>query len=235
MDLQEAIKDLPEEQRNAILDAHTTAVEQERNVGISASRKKGDEVKKYMTETNRFKDTLKEHLDIDFTSSDDPIATIAEKLKSFKTSTVNTADYVPKSEFSKVKQQLADLVTREEQAQTKLRNVRITEALDQVMGDSFHGKDFVIKNLIASGEVRVDSDGGIVFVDGDDEMDLQKGVEKLKKTRPDMVKNISKPGAESSRTENKDGAKLMRYSDFQKLPATAQGDFMRSGGKFIKE
>jgi ATP-dependent protease HslVU (ClpYQ) ATPase subunit len=187
-----------------------------------------------MTETNRFKDTLKEHLDIDFTSSDDPIATIAEKLKSFKTSTVNTADYVPKSEFSKVKQQLADLVTREEQAQTKLRNVRITEALDQVMGDSFHGKDFVIKNLIASGEVRVDSDGGIVFVDGDDEMDLQKGVEKLKKTRPDMVKNISKPGAESSRRENRQDDKLISLGDFNKLPAKEKALKMSEGYKLTQ-
>lgn len=231
MELQEVIKDLPEEKRVAILEIHQSAVEQERSQAISANKRKNDEVKKYMTETNKYKDTLKEHLDLDFTSTDDPFGLVAEKLKTFKTQTTNTNEYTAK--LSRLEKQIAEISQREQAAQQKLNTVKISDALSRVMGDSFHAADFVIKNMIASGEVRLLDDGSVVFVDGDDEIDLQKGIEKLKKNRPDLVKNISKPGSSGTAGMKNKGSKEISLDEFNTLPGKDRARLMSEGYKLI--
>ena len=230
MDLTEVLKDLPEETQGAILELHKQAVESERNHGISASRKKGEEVKKYMTEINRIRDIANEH-EIDISDDDLPKA-IAEKLKTFKAASVDKDEYA--SKLSRLEKQIAEISQREQAAQQKVNTLKLTDALSQAMGDFFHAKDYVIKNMIASGEVKIDENGSIVFLDGDDELDLQKGIESLKKKRPDLVKNISTPGGGSSRGRNNStDTKTISLTDFNKLPPADMAKFMASGGKVI--
>jgi len=226
MDLTEVLNDLPEEKQSAILELHKQAVESERNQGISASRKKGEEVKKYMTEINRIRDIAKEH---DITGDDLPKA-ISDALKIFKTQSVNQNEH--SSKVSRMEKQLAEMQAENLSEKQKVNTLKLTEALNQAIGDNLHAKDFVIKNLIASGDVRVTENGSIVFVDDGDELDLQKGIESFKKKRPDLVKNNSIAGSGSSQNKYKNTDKTMSYDEFLKLDPVTRAKKMAEGYKF---
>jgi hypothetical protein len=186
----------------------------------------------YMTEINQIKDTAREYLDLDFSTVDNPVLALTEKLKTFKTASVNNNEYTAK--LSRLEKQIAEISQREQAAQQKVNTLKLTDALSQAMGDFFHAKDYVIKNMIASGEVKIDENGSIVFLDGDDELDLQKVIESLKKKRPDLVKNISTEGSGSAPHRNKQElTKQMTLADFNKLPGKERALKMAEGYKLI--
>ena len=228
MDLTEIVGKLPEDEKGIVL----AAIEAEKNRGIEAANKKGAENAKLRRENEGFKSAIKNTFEFDVTSVDE----LPDALSKYKkTATVNTNDYVSKADFELVRKQVADRDAKLETAERQMRNSKTAEKLGQILGDGFHAKDLLIKGMIDAGQVRLTESGDVVFIEGDDEVEAVKGVESLKKKRPDLVKNTSKPGsggAGGSKDKKNDGK--IDYEQFEKLDPIAQRDYMIKYGGFAE-
>ncbi|MCX6224235.1 MAG: hypothetical protein NTV01_05715, partial [Bacteroidia bacterium] len=174
-------------------------IESERNKGIEASRKKSKEVLDKMTALNKLRDTLKE---LGMNPDDDlevQTASFKEKLSKSGTSSDNSEIEKVMREVSGLKKRLEEKEKIEVELSGKLRNKTITEILSQAMGDNFHAKDLTIKDFIREGKVKLTDDNNVVFLDGNEEIELPKGIDAFKKARPDLVKNIQSGGSGSGR------------------------------------
>jgi len=224
MELQDVVGSLTDEQKNVVL----SAIEAEKNRGIEESRRKGAEAAKLRKEVEAYRTAIKNTFEVDVSSVDE----LPDVLSKYKTKTVNTSDYVPKSDFEFLKKQIAEEKALREAANLDLRNSRIAEKLNKVFGETFHASDYLVKDLIASDRVRLTESGDIAFVDGDEEVEITKGIEKLKKTRPDLVKNISKPGSGGAGGDkHKKGEKTIAFDEFNNLPGIERAKLMAEGYK----
>jgi hypothetical protein len=223
MDFQEVVSSLTEDQKGAVL----AAIEAEKTRGIEAANKKGAENAKLRRENEGFKSAIKNTFEFDVTSVDE----LPDVLSKFKTKTVNTSEYVPVKDFELLKKQIADRVARIEQGNRELRNSKTAEKLNKVIGDQFHASDYLIKDLIAGEKVRLTESGDVVFVDGEDEVDITKGIERLKKNRPDLVKNLSKPGSGGAGGGKDKGSKTISLEEFNNLPGIERAKLMADGYK----
>lgn len=218
MDLNEVVNALPEDQRGVVL----SAIEAEKQRGIEETRKKGSEAAKLRNELNKYRDSIKNTFEVDVSSVDE----LPEILGKFKTQTVDKSEYVPVKDFEMLKKQIAERDRQVEEANANLRNSKIAERLNKVLTDSFHAGDYLVKDLIAQNKVRLTSDNEVVFLDGDEELDITKGIEKLKKMRPDLVKNTTKPGSGSAGGDKNKKDSKISYAEFEKLNPVQQRDYM---------
>lgn len=219
MDLNEVVGALTEDQKGVVL----AAIEAEKQRGIEAANKKGSENAKLRKENDGFKTAIKNTFEFDVTSVEE----LPSALSKFKTATVNTSEFVPKKDFEFLKNQIAEEKALREAANKEIRNGKIAEKLNKVIGESFHASDYLIRDMIATGKVRLTESGDVAYVEGDEEMEITKGVEKLKKNRPDLVKNNSRPGSGGAggvKDKQKDGK--ITYDEFTKLDPVAQRDYM---------
>jgi len=224
MDLQEVVGSLTEDQKGVVL----AAIEAEKSRGIEAANKKGAENAKLRRENDGFKSAIKNTFEFDVTSVDE----LPDALSKYKTKTVNTSDYVPKGDFELLKKQVADRDAKIEARDRELRNSKTAEKLNKVIGDQFHASDYLIKDLINGDKVRLTEAGELVYIDGDEEVEISKGIEKLKKSRPDLVKNISRPGSGGAAgSKDKKGEKTMALDEFNNLPGIERARLMAEGYK----
>ena len=226
MDLNEVVGSLTDDQKGIVL----AAIEAEKSRGIEAANKKGAENAKLRRENEGFKSAIKNTFEFDVSSVDD----LPDALSKFKTKSVNTSEYVPVKDFEMLKKQIADRDAKIEASNRELRNSKTAEKLSKVIGDTFHASDYLIKDLIAQERVRLTDSGDVVFVDGEDEIEAAKGIEKLKKSRPDLVKNISKAGSGGAGgTKDKKNEKTMALEDFNNLQGKERARLMAEGYKLI--
>ena len=223
MDLQEVVGSLTEEQKSVVL----SAIEAEKVRGIDESRRKGAESAKLRSENIKFRDAIKNTFEVDLNSVDE----LPDVLSKFKTQTVNRNDYVPTKDFESLKKQIAEERSQREKAEANLRNSKLAERLTQVYGDTFHARDLLIQQQIASGSVRLTDSGDVVYVEGDDEIDITKGMEVLKKKRPDLVKNNTRAGGGSSAGTKDKNIKEMTLDDFNALSGKDRVKIMSEGYK----
>ena len=227
MELNEILEKLEEDERAIV----TAAIEAEKTRGIEASRKKGQDVNKFMSEANKLKDTLRA-LNID------PAGNVEEQIENFK----NRLDKMSKEseggdtiakglqkQIAEITKKLEASAKTEEEARRKYTSAKISESLSKAFGDSIYGVDLAVKDLLSSGRVKLRDDESIVFVNGNDELDLSEGVETFKKSRPDLVKNNQRPGGASAPHGTKTN-KTMPLSEFNKLSGKQRSEFVRSGG-----
>jgi hypothetical protein len=248
MDLQEILSEVGEE-KAAIINA---AIQAEQKKGIDTSKKKGAENTKLIQELARLKDALREAAGIeDF--GEDPVETIKAKvselktvkqpegvkdIESLKASIMAEVRASAKKETEALRAQLAEKEKAAEMAQTKFRNAKITSQLSEQMNGKIRGHDYVIKDWIREGKVKLDDNDQIVFV-GQDETDLidgKKYLDQFTKERSDLVISQQIPGGGSAGNRvDVNKVKQISVDQFQKLPIPTQQAFMQAGGKVLDQ
>ena len=224
MDVSEVISSLTDDQKGIVL----AAIEAEKSRGIEAANKKGAENARLRRETEAYRNAIRNTFEIDVTSADE----LPDVLSRFKTKTVASGEYVPIKDFELLKKQISERDAKIEAANRDLRNSKTAEKLNKVICDHFHAADYLIKDLIAQDRVRLTESGDVVFVDGDEEIEAAKGIEKLKKSRPDLVKNTSKPGSGGAGgSKDKKNEKSISLDEFNNLSGLERNRLMAEGYK----
>lgn len=188
------------------LEAHVSGLED----SIKAEKEKGTtEVKKRNSEAEglrKFKKAMTDKLgfDPDEHELDDFVADIVDRLKEEKPDPKKDPQY--KSLQKQVDKLTKTLETeRQEKEDLRSRNQRslMRSKLTKAFDNKAIGADLLADNLINSGKVKVDDDGEtVVFVNGDETIEFDKGIEDVLKNRQDLAKNGQKPGGGSSPSGN---------------------------------
>lgn len=221
-------------------------IEAEKNLGITESRKKNKEAQTVRAELNRLRDLLKANLELDPEGElEEQITALKEKLQ--KSSKTSDDDGKSNAEIEKLRKEMKAMTDRfqkqideektaKEAVQQRLRNSKIKEVLDKAMGDVFIGKELVIKDFIREGKVKLTDDENVVFVDGDDEIELTKGIDLFRKNNSDLVRNNQVPGSGGSPKVDvgKKGNKISQ-EQYESLSLEDQKSFFSNGGKLLTE
>ena len=210
------------------------ALEAEKQRGIEESRKKGQDVKKFMTQVNKYKDLLKTvELDPEAEDLQDQLAAKVTGSKSQTTELDRQLNDMRKQ--IKTLTQVAEDNARIAADKTeRFERAKLTEVLKSKVADKIYAADQVIKNWILEKAVKLADDGETVsFVKDGEEIDLIKGLESFLKANPSIVKNIQTPGSGSAASK-KMVQNTMTRADWDKLPDKgpgSRGDFLLKGGK----
>lgn len=251
MNFEEILAEVGEE-KAAVITAHVESVKlAEKKIGIDASKKKGAENTKLISENARLKDAIREAAGIeDF--GDDPAETIRQSIAALKTGKPDKTTDIDaikaslvaeikagnKKEIDALKAQIAEKEKAAEQAQTKFRNAKITSQLSDVMNGKIRGHDFVIKDWIREGRVKLDENEKVVFVGADetDTIDSKKFLESFTKERSDLVISQQVPGGGSAGSRvDVSKVKQVTMEQFSKLSIPEQNAFMKGGGKVLEQ
>lgn len=169
------------------------AVEEEKNNGIEARRKANNEAKNLRVFKKAFEG-------LGFKQDE-------HDLEEFVQSLGKSSNQQDSSEITKLRKSLEKLqeqfVEKEREAsdlKDKSRKAKIQNELMKAIGDKIYGPNFVINDLINSGKVAIDDDNEdtILFLEGDSRIPFEKGVKTFLEKNQDLVKNIQRPGANST-------------------------------------
>jgi hypothetical protein len=226
MDLTAVLAKLTEEER-AVIQA---SIDAEKSTGIEAARKKGDEIKRWMTAANALKDSLK-------AAELDPDSDIAEQIAALR----EKSGTKPKSDLEKqvvtlskqielVNRQLAEKETAAQASAEKYKLTRLKQELGKTLSEKVHASDFVIDGLIRGGTVTLNENDTVVWKDGESEIDFGKGVDQFLKSNPAIVRNTQNPGSGSGGGAG-GSAKTIARAEFEQLAPADQMKFVKDGGK----
>lgn len=84
----------------------------------------------------------------------------------------------------------------------KNNRAKIKEILGTKMQHQIYGHDLIIDSFIANGSVGLDNDT-VVFLKGEDKIDMDTGIKNFIESRPDIVKLNQKGGADSAAGDHK--------------------------------
>ena len=187
MELEELLKTLDEEQVSVI----TKAITKERETGISKYRAKDKEVLK-------FKNALKE-MGYDSTKQelDNFTRTVAKKGDS-KEGDISTKALETK---------LSELEASLEKERNEARTAKITSKLSEGIGGKLINSRLIIKEAIENGSFDLDGDK-LVYKDGDNVYDADKGFEAIMTTYKDAVITSQVDGTESTGGDSTDGSDI---------------------------
>jgi hypothetical protein len=224
--LDEVLKELSEEKADVI----RTAIEAERQKGISESQKKSGEIKKRMTNENVLRDYYKE-LGVD------PDADMAEQIAILK-SKLSAASKGENEKISQLEKAIATLTKKNaeaeqlaEQRRIKFSNAKITEVLTKKIGEKIYASEYVIPNLISSGSVKLtDDEQSVVFINNGLPVELDSGIDGFLKANPGIVRNTQRPGSGGAPGSGDPGKKQMIQSEWEKLEPKARAEYIKSGG-----
>jgi predicted RNase H-like nuclease (RuvC/YqgF family) len=224
--LEEVLKVLDDDSREAVVNA----IEAEKQRGIDGSRKKGDEVKKHIGELNRLRDKIRE-LEID------PDSDIDEQIESLKSKIKGGGGQAEwQRESGKMQRQLKELTDKLAQKEQREAELVKSSALSKAAGylkGKAHAHEEVSFRLFHEGKIGVGRDGSsIVWKDGDEELDLDKGISAYLKNRPDIVINGQKGGGGSD-GGGSTADKSMAQADWEKMEPKARANYIKDGGKII--
>ena len=127
---------------------------------------------------------------------------------------------------------LTDTVTAEkaarEQSAAALRNRQLKDYIVPRLKDRVYGHDLRAEKLIESGRVVMNAIGQIVFKDGEQMIDLDKGIETYLQSpeNKDDLKNTAAPGAGTGGQGGNSSGKKMAKVDFDKLEPAQRSDFL---------
>jgi len=137
---------------------------------------------------------------------------------------------VEKELNEKWQKKLAEEAAAKLEVETKFKNSRITEFLSSMPeSENITGKDYVIKDFISSGIVKVNDAGKVVFIRDGEEVDAKEGIETFNKSRPDLVRTNQATGSGGSgsprNSKNNSGGQTMKYTDWMSLPPKERATF----------
>lgn len=228
MSIETVLEKLEEEDRGIVL----AAIEAEKNRGIEASRSKGKDVNKFMTEANKLKDAMR-------VLGIDPANGIDEQIAEFKTRLDKAGNATEggsaelkelQRQFKAMSQKLESTEKEKEDARRKYTNSKLSEALSKEFGDTIYGVDLAIKDLLTSGKVKLRDDDSIAFVNGEEEIDVAAGVESFRKARPDLVKNNQRVGGASAPQGAKQ-SKTITAQQYETMTVRQRAEFFGAGGE----
>jgi len=101
-------------------------------------------------------------------------------------------------EFKKAQEALAEKTAEASKVKMVSDSRAIKAKLTEALRDKIFGHDLLAETLIAQGKVKLAEDETVVFVNGEDEIDFDKGIKKVIESRPDLQKNTQAGGAKSS-------------------------------------
>lgn len=183
-----------------LLEFHAAAVAQEKEYGKSKYSEKDKEA----ANLRKYKSYIK---DLGWDGESDP----EDFVVSIKTSLEGRQEE-GNVQLSEVTKQLAKLQKDFEKAQGELQIEReqraslqqqnkiktIESTLAPKLSEQFYGHNFMIKALMADGQVDLNEEGQVIFKNGDSVMDLEKGIKWLGETHADARKNTQKAGGGST-------------------------------------
>lgn len=191
------------------------AYESEKSTMQEALDNKGREVKKWMTAANTLKDKMK-GVDLD------PDGDIAGQLEAMikKPGNPNDLEAAIKKALKPVEAKLAEVEADRAAQKAKAERYsksKLDQALSEKLGDKVVTKDS-LKLMIYEGKVKLADDDSVVWVDGDNETTLDKGVEAWIKANPDKVKTQQQNGSGGKQnTGTKQNDKTITRTAFETL------------------
>jgi hypothetical protein len=228
---------------NGLIQIEKDRADNEKKIGVEAARKKGKELLEKVTELNKFRDLLKNKFEF---NPDEELEPQVDKLKE-KLGKIEQGSSVPNDEIEKLRKTFTgkieslEKVIKDEQAEKEavkiqFKNSKTSEILTKEMSSTFLGHDLVIEKLIREGKVKLsDDNSSVFFVEDGEEIELLKGIEGLKKSRPDLVKNVQSPGSGGGITKNDlSKKKKLTLSEFNSLEPVVMAKFQADGGEVIK-
>jgi hypothetical protein len=194
MTLQELLVEIGEEKAALVKEA----IEAEQLKGIAKAKENNGKLSKATTELIRLKGIV-ENVGLDLDGDTDQQI---EDLKTRLTAAAGKKKGEPDPEVAKLgkelaslKKLLADKDAEATEAKQKLTSAKLTERLTKALADKVVAHDYVIKDLIRNGQVKLGDNDSVVWLEGEDETDFDKGVEKFVKSNPALLKNTQKPGS----------------------------------------
>jgi hypothetical protein len=240
MAIEDILKTLKPEDAAAVKQWHDDDVSAETEKGKTDYRKRSSEVNKFRDENKKLRDFLKTNFEFD--PDGDLEQQFKEAEENLKKQGSGAGDGKPNAEFEEFKKknekelkQLRDALAAEkaekEAVTLRAKNGKISNLLSESMKD-IPSAPFVIKDFLNSKRVDLDESGEkVVFVEGDDRIELPKALEKFRKENPHLVVINQNGGSGSSgQRQNIPGAKQMRNEDWLKLPGKERAAFINSGG-----
>lgn len=183
-----------------LLEYHTSAVAQEKEYGKSKYAEKDKEA----LNLRKFK-TLIKGLGWDGESDPEEFVNSLNETLTNRQSEGNTQLTELTSQFKKLQKDFektqGELTAEREQRaelqrQNKLKTIENT--LAPKLSEQFYGHNFMIKALIADGQVDLNEAGQVIFKNGESVMELDQGLKWLEETHADSRKNTQKPGVGST-------------------------------------
>ena len=205
-DLERSLTESKNPQAAEIMEFVRSAIENEKQTGISSKRKANAEAQNL----RRWKTKLEE-LGYD---GEDPEA-MAEWLAKQKAPAAPDANQPNpeidklRKEFKRAQEALAEKTAEAARVKATADSRAIKAKLTEALRDKMFGHDLLADTLISQGKVKLADDESVVFVNGEDELDFEKGVRKLLESRPDLLKNTQSPGAKSG---NRQQSAAPRYT-----------------------
>jgi hypothetical protein len=228
MDLQELFTTykIPQEGQDFV----NGLIQAEKDKAITETGKKGKELKAMVTERNKLRDLIRGNFNIDPESEDleSNLSELKEKLQKAGNEAIEKLNKSWEKKFSDLTKTLEAKDAEKLALETKLDNSKITDILGKAMGDKFNGKSLAIRDLIRDKKVKLTEDkNDVVFVNGDEELELAKGLDKFAKDNQDLVRNIQNPGSGggSKIITNSKGEKTMTYEDWLAMPPKERATF----------
>jgi hypothetical protein len=221
---EQVLDSLDDESKAAI----TAQIDSERTKGVESTRKKSAEVQKHLTELNRLRDLLKS-VEID-TDSD-----IEAQIKDRFVKKGQEGESEWKKENAKLQKQIKEvsdkLVAADKQKSDLMRSSVITKVASALKDKAYAHEDIALR-LYSEGRVTIGSDGStIIYKDGDNEIDLEKGMGDYLKSRPEIAINSQKPGSGSPPPSSGPNKKTIARDTFFTMEPQEQAQWFKDGNK----
>jgi hypothetical protein len=182
-----------------LLEYHAGALDKEKQFGIQKYSEKDKEAAKL----RKFKSSLKE---LGWDGESDPdefVNSVKDKMEGRQNESNSALSDLTKQlknlqkEFDKTQTELQTEREQKTSLQKQNKIKTIESVLTPKLSESFYGSQFIIKALIADGQVDLSEEGQVIFKNGDKTLDLDAGIKMLGETHADARKNTQKPGAGS--------------------------------------
>ena len=183
--------------KDDVINFFVEQVESEKSRGIQERRKANDEAKGLRAYKKAFER-------LGYTGESD----LESYLDGLEEKLQNTSD--PKV-ASEMERELKKLRKDFDKAQNELNQERekalsikresdkktLLSELSKKLQDKVYGPDIVAENLVLGGKVNLAEDGSIHWLEGEDSVALDDGLKNYIESRPDIVRNVQRPGAGS--------------------------------------
>jgi hypothetical protein len=240
MPIEDILKKLPQEEQNAVREWHDTDVTQEKERGIQEYRKRSGDVNKLLTENKKLKGFLKDKLEFDPEGDLELQLQEAEEQrtsesrstgKKISSSELELIEKKYKKDIDVIKATLAKTEAEKQEANQRVRTTKITSTLQELMKD-IPSAPFIIKDFINSKKVDLDESENVIFLEGEERIEVPKALEAFRKQNPNLVVVSQNPGSGSfpSRQKTQPGAKQMSTESFKSLSPVERSAYMKSGG-----
>lgn len=171
----------------------SSVVELQAKYGHEQYQKKASQIKKFEEVLNSIGYDQEKYQSVkDFAESFKQEKTIIDQTKSEKDQLIERIKRLEAEDAERKTQ--SEKIKRENEINT------IKNKLTETIGDKLKGSKYIIKDLINEGHVKL-VDGEVMFVNGDEVMLYDKGIQSVLEANADLVVNNQIPGINTTKTK----------------------------------